>query len=396
MSIQLSKFKHYMFLLVILLTNIIAMMNFVVFPIAHNFYEVFPNSEIGVNFIISGPYIFLFLGSLAAPIASAKVPKRTLLIISCIAFALTSIFGVSVLSMVYIIVCRVVCGFCVGFVQCIAIDLIADYYVDENKRASFMGIYNAAMAGIGALMGVVAGNLAVERWQNAYYTYWAAIPLVVLVLFFIPKMKSVSTVAAEQAGEEAGKKIPMGTRFWIMLATFVVFILCNAPLISMGSVYVAENNLGTSAVSGLALSLNSVGSTILCLAFGLIFSKMKARSSVPFYAIMTLGLLLMGLVPGKLLFLAVSTICGGMYGLLFSYVYAQGSVLVAPQNVSKAISYLTAASGVAGFSGTYVVTAVRSFVPGNTISSVCLVLGIAVMLCMVVDIVNTGRMKRES
>lgn len=101
MSVKLSKAKHYLFLLAIILTNIVIMHDYVVMPVANNLYEVFPDGVAGVNFILSGPAIFLFFGSLIAPMLFGKIHKKVLLIISCSVFAAASIFGASVVSLGY-------------------------------------------------------------------------------------------------------------------------------------------------------------------------------------------------------------------------------------------------------------------------------------------------------
>jgi len=393
MSVKLSKVKHYLFLLAIILTNIVIMHDYVVMPVANNLYEAFPDGVAGVNFILSGPAVFLFFGSLIAPMLFSKVHKKVLLVISCAVFAVASVFGASVVSLGYIIACRSICGLACGFVQVIALDIVADYFVDENKRASFLGIYNAGMAGIGAIMGVVAGNLAVSGWQNAYLTYWAAIPMVLLVIFYVPKLNSAAATAEES--EESGKKEPMGGRFWIMLVNYVLLNLCYTPMMFMASVYIAENGLGNEAVSGLAASLGTVGSCVCCLAFGFLFSKLKARTSLISYAVMTLGLLGMFILPNQFVFLAICTLCGGAYGMIFSYAYAVGPSIVTLQNISKAISYLTAGSGLAMFAGTYVVTAIMNVTPQHTVGAASLILGVVCAICLVVEFINTGKMKES-
>ena len=46
------------------------------------------------------------------------------------------------------------------------------------------------MAAIGAVMSAVAGVLAVNGWKNAYYTYLISIPMILLVIFFVPRIQA--------------------------------------------------------------------------------------------------------------------------------------------------------------------------------------------------------------
>ncbi len=91
-----------MFYTVILLTNIIAMHDFVIFPIVNILYEMFPDSTAGVNFIISGPALFTFVSSLMTPFMMKFMSKKRLLSIVCIIFTVSSVFEAAIVSLPYI------------------------------------------------------------------------------------------------------------------------------------------------------------------------------------------------------------------------------------------------------------------------------------------------------
>lgn len=395
MSVKLPKIKHYLFLIAICLTSIVVMQDYVVTPVANALYELFPDSVGGVNFILSGPYIVSFFAALLAPNLLKFTSKKTLLSITCVVFTVCAIGEIAILSLPYMIAMRCICGFCYGIVQVIALDIAADYFVDENKRASFMGIYNAMMALIGAAMGMVAGNLAVSGWQNAYLTYWVAVPMTILVILFVPKLQSLSQSQAEENTEAApaAGKASMGSRFWIALITVFIFSVCYTPMSMLASLYVSENALGNEAVSGLAASLGTVGSCVCCLAFGFLYSKLKGRTSMISFVAMTLGLLGMYFLPSKYLFLTICTLCGGGYGMFFSYAYAHIPSIVPPQNMSRAISLVTAVIGLASFLGTYVITGLMEIMPAHTITSTCVVLGIVLAITTVLEFINTRKVK---
>lgn len=397
MSVKLPKIKHYLFLIAICLTSIVVMQDYVVNPVINTLYELFPDSTAGVNFLLSAPYVIMFVASLLAPYLLKIASKKTVLSISCIIFTVCAIGEVAILSVPYMIATRCICGFCYGIVQVVALDIVADYFVDENRRASFMGIYNAMMALIGAAMGMVAGNLAVSGWKNAYLTYWAAVPMTLLVIFFVPNLKSATQAQEETAAdaEPSGQKAPMGVRFWIALLTLFIYNIAFTPISMLASVYIAENALGNEAVSGLAASLGSIGSCICCLGFGFAYSKLKARTSMISYISMTLGLLGMYFLPNKLLFLAICTLAGGGYGMMFSYAYAHIPGIVPPQNVSRAISLITALTGLASFLGTYVATGLMDLLSNHTVAAASLVLGIVMAAATVLEFINTRNTKES-
>lgn len=393
MSIQLSRPKRILFWAALILTHVISMHDMVIYPIVYTFYELFPDKMGGVNFIVSGPAVFMFVASLLAPYLLKVFKKKHLLVLCCVIFVVFSLGGAAVVSVPYIILARSICGFVYGIVQVVVLDIVADYFIDENKRATFMGVYNAGMAAIGALLSLVAGNLAVNGWRNAYYSYLLAIPMLILVIFFVPQMKSQAAAAEEEKASE--KAAPMGGKYWIMLATFFVLCVCYTPMMMMTSVYIAENALGNEALAGLAGSVGTIGSAVFCLFFGFVYSKLKARTSLISYAGMALGLLAMFFFPSAAVFIVICTLSGATYGFLYSYVFAQIPLIVAPQNVSRAFSYLTAAYAASMFLGTYATTWVMGMV-GGSITVTSLVFGIVVAICLLVDIFNTGKMARTA
>ena len=338
MSTKMSKPKFILFCAALILTHVISMHDMVIYPIVNNLYELFYENMAGVNFIISGPAIFMFVASLLAPYIMKVIDKKTLLIIACVIFAVFSIGGAAVTSVTYMIIARSICGFMYGIVQVVVIGIVADHFIDDNKRATFMGVYNAGMAAIGAVMSAVAGVLAVNGWKNAYYTYLISIPMILLVIFFVPRIQAKIEEAQEEAktADVSAVKAKGGfsAKFWIMLITFFVLCVAYTPMMMMTSVYIAENALGNEALAGLAGSVGTIASGVFCLLFGLVYSKLKARTSLISYAGVGIALLGMYFIKGPAIFLVFCAIAGATYGFLYSYMFTQVIVLVAPENAN--------------------------------------------------------------
>ena len=393
MATKMSKPKFILFCAALILTHVISMHDMVIYPIVNNLYEMFYENMAGVNFIISGPAIFMFAASLLAPYLMKFIDKKSLLIICCVIFAVFSIGGSAVVSVPYIIAARSICGFVYGIVQVVVIGIVADHFLDDNKRATFMGVYNAGMAGIGAAMSAVAGVLAVNGWRNAYYTYLISIPMLLLVIFFVPRIQSSLEAAQEAAPRAAAAgKARFGAKFWIMLINFFVLCVAYTPMMMMTSVYIAENNLGNEALAGLAGSVGTIGSGVFCLLFGFVYSKLKARTSLISYAGMALGLLGMYFIKGPVIFLIICTVAGATYGFLYSYMFTQVTLLVSQEDANRAISYLTAIYAASIFLGPYVTTWIMGMV-GNSITVASLIFGIICVVCLVVDFINTSKMR---
>ena len=391
MSTKMSKTKFILFCAALILTHVISMHDMVIYPIVNNLYEMFYDNMAGVNFISSGPAVFMFFASLLAPYLMKFIDKKTLLVICCVIFAVFSIGGSAIASVPYIIMARSICGFVYGIVQVVVIGIVADHFIDDNKRATFMGVYNAGMAAIGAVMSAVAGVLAVSGWRNAYYTYLISIPMLLLVVFFVPRIRDRLEAAQENTPAAAAGKSRFGAKFWIMLINFFVLCVAYTPMMMMTSVYIAENNLGNEALAGLAGSVGTVGSGVFCLLFGFVYSKLKARTSLISYAGMALGLLGMYFIKGPVIFLIICTVAGATYGFLYSYMFTQVTLLVAPEEANRAISYLTAIYAASIFLGPYVTTWIMGIV-GNSITVASLIFGIVCAACLVLEYFNTTKM----
>ena len=91
-----------------------------------------------------------------------------------ILFAVSAILGGAVANVYYVLVMRILVGISMGFVNAAAMALIAEVYVDEDKRGTIMGIFNATMAGTGAVISLIAGVFAVRSWNEVFKVYWIA------------------------------------------------------------------------------------------------------------------------------------------------------------------------------------------------------------------------------
>lgn len=385
-----SKAKMILFCITIFLTALVSQHESGIFPIAGALYEAFPDSTMAINFVISGPSLLMLFASLLVPYIYKVLSKKTALIITCTVFAASAICATFAMSLPLLITYRTIGGFCIGFQQVIALDMVTDYFLeDEKARATVVGLYNASQAGIGAILGIVAGNLAVNGWENVFKAYWVAIPITILVVCFVPNIRN-SVQSADKAEEKSGEKVPMGSKFMISVVNFMIYTVIYAPLFMMAAVYVSENALGNEAYSGLISSVGTVGSLICCLTFGLFYKKLRMKTSLISYVIMAAGLFVAFLVPNSTVFIVINVVCGGAYGLLLSYQYANASAIVAPQNTTKAISYITALNALGFFVCTYVTTWIMGITGGITGS--CAVYGVVAVVCLIIEVINTKRM----
>lgn len=394
MSIELSRAKRILFLIAIMLSSISIMGELVITPIIYNFYEIYPDNITVVNTIISIPMLAMIFASLLATALLKRMSHKTVLTIGGILFALGGIFGVAVDNIWFMLLMRIPYGIGIAFVNVAAMALIATVYSDdEKKRGAIMGYFNAFISVTGAIMSIVSGYLAVTSWKNAYFTYWSAIPMIILFILFLPNLKDESH---SETINETKNKTALGRSFWIMMVNFVIFNVVYGFALYFISSYVTENSLGNEAFIGVLGSLSTLGSFLFCVTFGFIYSKMGRNTIIGSYLVAILSMFLLFMFPTTGVVIAVCIVLGGSYGAAVSFQYAHCPLMVPETRINDAIGIVTAAISLGNFGTSYVVTAIMGLMGVTTVTPVCLVFAVISIFYSISEIVLATKEKRRS
>ena len=98
--------------------------------------------------------------------------------------------------------------------------LIAELFDDEGARGKAMGFFNASMAGIGAVISVVAGIFAVNGWREVFKVYWISVPILILMILFIPMTPPDKEEVQENGGTVTPKKPYLSHQIGLLLSCF--------------------------------------------------------------------------------------------------------------------------------------------------------------------------------
>ncbi len=350
----MTKGRALLFLISLFLTNVAVMADMVIIPAGNGLYETFQN-DAAVNFILSGPsFIMLFSAMLCGKLMQ-YLSKKKILVGAMVLFAVSAILGGAVENVYYVLAMRVLVGISMGFVNAAAMALIAEVYVDEDKRGTIMGIFNATMAGTGAVISLIAGVFAVRSWNEVFKVYWIAVPVIVMMLFFIPMTPPEGD---QQAGEEEGSHTgsPYLMRQVMLMVSCFAYNLVYAVIYYQVSVLVAEQGYGNESIAALLSTLGTVGSCILCILFGTLYSKLKRATIIFGYAGLCISYLMLFLASSPVMAGIACTLCGASYGYGFSYFFLRCTVVVPKEKVSSSISMTTAIGGFGMFLSTYACT----------------------------------------
>lgn len=356
MSAQLSKTKRILAIAAIFFSTLAVMADLVITPVIGMIYGYYPDNMSAVNYIVSGPMLVLVIASLLTPYLTRHMDKKVVFTGATVIFSIGAIFGGAVDNPLFICFTRTLVGIGEGVINTVGMSYIADLYTDPKDRNRISGYYNAAQSLAGMVLSYAAGSLAAGGvWLEVYKLYWLAIPMLVMVILFVPSVKPQK--AADVQKQEKAKKEPMGWRYWFMSACFLIMnITLGATVLYYLSSYIFEHNLGDSSFTGLATAVKSVVGILVGLGYGWIVSKCGRYTSTVSYVTYALTLVILILLPSKFVALVVGTICGLTYKVLMSYNYAHGFAIVPASRIDDASSITTAVYGVGSFACTYFAT----------------------------------------
>lgn len=396
MKIEMSKTKRILCLIAIMLTNIAVMADLVIIPIIADLYKTFPGQEGVLNYIISGPMLIVVGSSLLATVLLKKLSKKTVIVAGGIIFAVGAICGALITDATYIAIMRTLVGVGTGFVNVVAVTLIADIYEEEDTRAKMTGYYNASMSLFAIAFSYLSGIIATtSTWQNSFTIYWSAIPMVIMLILFVPSIK------ADEGKTEAGKAVisekePLGSRYWTMSFTWLITnIVFGATVLYYISVYIKENSLGDAAFAGMATSVKSLVGFLISMAFGLIYIKLKRQTITLSLLVAAAGILVMILVPSQFSAVVVGTIAGCAYKILFSYAYVQGFKIVPASRINDAVAITTAVYGVGAFISTYFASWLLTVLNTESYTSTWIVAVVILTLLAAFEIVTSINEKKK-
>ena len=393
MNQTLSKSKLILFMITICLATFVQQCDTVIYVIVNDFYVTFPEKTNVVNFILSGPPLIQMFGALLVPVLLKKMSTKDLLVGSTVIYAVSTIFGLSVMNVYYIAVMRSISGLMIGFVQVASLSILAQVYVDEKQYASRVGVFQAALSAVGGVVSMASGFLALKGWVHAYDIYWFSAVLVVLMVAFLPRFKPENSAKAEEK-KDTGSKEALGAPFWVVVLEYGIFMTLGMMLLVFVSMYVDEHQLGDSSYVGTVNTLASVGSFAFCAVYGFLFKKFNRGTIYCCAAALGLGCLMLYLFPSRISCLLAYILICGSFGCCVTHVYAYPVMLVPEAKASSALGIASAAYGAAAFLSTYAVTTCMALLHTDSFTMVVLVVLIATVALCAVELLLPRKLKR--
>ncbi|HIS41167.1 MAG TPA: MFS transporter [Candidatus Aphodovivens avistercoris] len=398
---SMKKGRLFLALLALFLSSMCTLGDLVVSPITANLYEVFAGEpEWLINFGVTGPALVGLPFGILAGLLCDRVNKKWVMVVGFAIFTVSAVFGA--VDNIYLFVVLRCCATGVGWgiTNTAALSILAELFTDEDEHGKYVGWYNSVMSIMGALMSAIAGILAVTAWQNAFYTYLIAVPVLVMLIVFLPNFNgNKQEKNAPAAAEESVRAAPVKPGWWkatIPLAIQVFFIaICYFVLLYMIAVYVTDAGVGDEAFIGMITSVATICTAITSALFGFFYKKMKNFIYVPTMIVLGLVFLGMGFFPSAAMTVIGVAVGGLMWPFYFCYFYVRVAELVPASKVGTATSIVAFADGLAAAGSSYLLTGLMGSL-GMTSVQVWPIFGVTLIVVVAISMIWVAAMRKKT
>ena len=238
---------------------------------------------------------------------------------------------------------RGIFGIGLGIIAPMSLVLVGDFF-EGKDRAKFMG-YSSACSNIGGVIATpIVGIIAVIDWHNIFLIYLIALPILLVVIFCLPKVAPFDGYAPENRKENIHnetKHIKLNLEVFkyavIIILAFITFysIPTNIALL------IENRNLGNSETSAILITLVTLFAFFSAMSFGRVLRIFKETLILISFIIIAIGLIVL-ISANALAFMGLGVILVGIgFGLIVPYSLYYASKCVHNKHTSLAITIVT-------------------------------------------------------
>lgn len=209
-------------------------------------------------------------------------------------------------------------------------------------------------------------------------------PVLVMIMLFIKE----NPTSAESNSQKESADLEYGNPIIFVTAYFFFNLLWGVLNFDI-AVHIAERGFGGAGVSGTIVSIETLGSMIASLVFGVCFSKLGRSYSIIPWAIFALGYAALYFSPNVIITTLIAVLMAGVYGGGQSFYITWLPMISKAEDMEKYMGYLVAACGIGFFASTYLVTGLQQILGTDTVTSTFpLLAGLAAVL-LLLSIIST-------
>jgi MFS family permease len=361
-------------------------------PAMNEIASSFPGSTL-FNLFLTGPAITCVIGTLLCGFLVRFVSKKTMLVWSYILYTAVTSGGALVDNMTYMVTMRLLSGLAYGASGTVIMGLIAELYADESERSFMMGATNSAGAAYGVILALVGGYLAAQDWHYAFYPYLFGVPILILIIIFIPHTPPEGGKASGGQSDEKDK-LPLKKLLPIVLAFGVYGALFFISLYYV-SFYLAETDLGDASIAGIIASVGTASGFLAGLVFTFVYTRLRKATPAICFLLSALFFIVLAFPSNIWVVGAMNFIGNFAFITLSSYYFMHSSMIVPPGVMTLTMAILTAAMSIGGFFSAYIFDAYQAIFRLETVASVYLCVGITIAIGAVISIILAVKSRNE-
>jgi MFS family permease len=220
---------------------------------------------VGAAIVVGGPLAGLLVD---------RIPRRSLFLAACLAFALAGCSPMVLDNLFLILASRVVMGVAAVAAFIVGATLVADQF-QEPARSRWMGFFTASAMAFAVLAGIATGLLGDIGWRWAFLLYLLGVPIGALGAYATGASK-----AAKMHGETLSASRPTflrSMRIGLVSLAFMCGVLIHVPSVYIPFRLHALGLLKPSSIA-LALTISIVASMLAAGLFGAARRGLSARS----------------------------------------------------------------------------------------------------------------------
>lgn len=390
-----SKTKLSMILIMVTLSlaTFSNMSDMVIITVADKIYAQFADVNVSViNFILSGPAILSAIVAAVSAKIIEKIGSKKFMIIGFTIYTVGAVFGIVFCNAYFMAAMRFLVGIGFGCTTVAAMVILSETFIDEDQRSTMIGVYNGMMAAMGALLGFISGIVANFGWEQVFKIYLASIPILILLIIFIPNSNKQSQNREDVNVKSLDKQDISLKKVYSTAGGFFIYGLIYTVVYYQVSIIMVEKGITSVSMIGTLSALGTVGSFIACTLFGLYYKLLKRYT-------ITLGFAMQGILFTMLYFMGnsiiiaciICTLLGSSFGLGMSYYFSYITTIVPSEKVPVSISIANIANSLSFFCSTYLVTILQKILKVSTVTQIIPALIIVLIMSTILSFICANK-----
>ena len=273
-----------------------------------------------VEMLTTVPSMFLMISVLTSSFIAKKIGYKQTIVLGLSIVAIFGVIPIFTNQFYIILISRALLGFGIGLFNSLLASII-NYFYDGEEKSSLFGIQSACEGLGGMTITFMAGQLLKISWQAPFYAYLITIPIIILFISFVPKIKTedilLKTNNKTQAKNENKKNNILPLISYILLL-FIVAILYMTMGIKIATLMTSEGYAKASDAS-IVIILLSLGAMISGFLFGKIIKLLKEFTIPVAFLIMATAMYLISISNSTIVTVFAGFLVGFGFRMILPY-----------------------------------------------------------------------------